>query len=113
MSEIRITSDPYSRETRYFHMNPASQEWEAVNNEFSGLMNEQFRCGRFAENAEVIAETICREFYIAGGSLHLYFEGCDPEFETLSAVCKERFADKIVLEKGERYLNAVDDILPV
>lgn len=113
--KIKIVSNPYEREIKYFDYNETNDEWEDIflNNPNSGLRENDFKKSFLPFKVKEIIDIIIDEYYKSDSKLEIYFEGTNDEFNELKVICEdEEVASKIKLEKLPKTLENARIIFP-
>ena len=116
MAKIKITSNPYQKTTYFSKFNLVSGKWEVIkyeNNANSILVNDDIKRGFFQFKVDEIVEGIYNDYHNATEKIELVFEGTEDDYIVLEKVCsREKYADQIVLEKSNTYLENASEVLP-
>lgn len=111
MALVKISSNPYIKQTDFHVFDSASKEWLPVN-EYSSLLSEDLTHGFFPFKVQEIVDAICNEF---GSSepVEILFEGCDDEYAELEQVCGfDEYRGCVKLSRSSLWLENARDILP-
>lgn len=116
MTRLKIASNPYKKEIRYWQWDDADSTWLPIDlgtHKSSKLLNKEFTLGFFPFKAREIVSQIIEDYQIDEEPIELYFEGSSDEFDELMSVCKVCGYEGVVNPlKEDKYLENARDILP-
>ena len=107
MNRVKITSNPYIREIKFFSYNFFTDEWESIDitNEGSELREDDSEKAFLPFKIKEIIDTIIKNYYV-GKPIEVVFEGAQDEYAELESVCKEEnVRQKIILSRSQLYLE--------
>lgn len=114
MTKIRISCDPYKKETSFATYNAVEDEWVQINlnnNPNSKLLSSKYEQGFFPFVVGDIINDIKTEYGTKDEAIELYFEGTDEDYNDLEKVCTEtEKTGELIICKGEKSLNSVDEV---
>lgn len=114
MTKIRISCDPYKKETSFATYNAVEDEWVQINlnnNPNSKLLSSKYEQGFFPFVVGDIINDIKTEYGTKDEAIELYFEGTDEDYNDLEKVCTEtEKTGELIICKGEKNLNSVDEV---
>lgn len=114
MTKIRISCDPYKKETSFATYNAVEDRWVQINlnnNPNSKLLSSKYEQGFFPFVVGDIINDIKTEYGTKDEVIELYFEGTDEDYSDLKTVCAEtEETGEFIIYKGERNLNSVDEV---
>lgn len=105
---IKIISNPYTREIKFFSYKEQSQQWEDIK---EGNVNSKLREDESGRNflpfrIKEIIDTIISEYYTGNDKLCIQFEGTQDEYTDVENVCsEENIADKVELSRTQTILE--------
>ena len=113
--KIKIVSNPYEREIKYFDYNETNDKWEDIvlNNPNSRLREEDFKNSFLPFKVKEIIDIIIEDYDKSDSKIEIYFEGTNDEFNELKVICQdEEVASKVKLEKLPKTLENARIIFP-
>lgn len=113
--KIKIKSNPYKQEIKYYDFNDITNEWEEImkNNPNSKLRETESEKSFFPFKVNDIVDIILEEYYVKNSKIEIVFEGNYDEYEELKKICSEdKNAEKIILKKEPRTLENARIIIP-
>lgn len=105
---LKIVSNPYTREIKFYSYKDQSKQWEHIKD---GNINSRLREDESGRNflpfrIKEIIDTIISEYYVGKEKIHIFFEGTLDEYNEVENVCNEKdVCDKIVLSRTTRILE--------
>jgi hypothetical protein len=114
MTKIKIISNPYNRTISYCTFQEDTNTWEDIKQEnINSKLRENDEEKIFLPfQIKEIIDTILNEYHVGKEKINIIFEGTTDEYEELEEVCSNgEIADKIELERSDRYLENARDIL--
>lgn len=116
MAKIKIVSNPYNQEIRYYKWSENNSEYVEIdydNNGNSKLLSDELVRGFFPFYVKTIVDEIISEYQVGAEKVVIEFEGTDDEFLELASVCAEEdCVDKVEIKRTDRRLANARDILP-
>jgi len=116
MAKIKIVSNPYNQEIKYYKWNETSSDYDEINYDNysnSKLLSEELVKGFFPFHVKTIVDVIIDAYQVGAEKVVIEFEGTDDEFFELASVCAEpECVDKIELKRTDSRLANARDILP-
>lgn len=114
MTRIKIVSNPYERNIKYFTFNELTQGWDDIRekNPNSKLREDESGKSFLPFKIKEIIDIIIHDYHVGSEKVAVYFDGTQDEFEELYNVCSEpEIFEKIDLYKTEEFLENARDIL--
>ena len=114
MATIKIKSNPYEREIKYFSYQKQSGEWKEIqeSNPNSKLREDESEKSFLPFRIKKIVDILLKEYYTNSEKVNIVFEGTQEEYETLEKVCAlSGTGDKISLTKANIILENAKLIL--
>ena len=114
MATIKIKSNPYEKEIKYFSYQKQSGEWKEIqeSNPNSKLREDESEKSFLPFRIKEIVETLLEEYYVDSEKVNIVFEGTQEEYEVLEKVCMmPEMTDKISLTKANVILENAKLIL--
>lgn len=108
MTAIKIVSNPYTRDIRFFSFKEQTQEWEDIK---YGNANSKLREDESGKNflpfrIKEIIDIIISEYYVSGEKIKILFEGTQDEYTEVENVCREdEIRKKIELSRSSNFLE--------
>lgn len=106
--KIKIISNPYEKNIRYFTFNEFLQSWEDIKsqNPNSRLREDVSGKGFLPFQIKEIVDIIISEYYTGESVIELFFEGTKDELDEVVRVCAaEDVCDKIQVYQSEVFLE--------
>lgn len=114
MATIKIKSNPYEKEIKYFSYQKQSGEWKEIqeSNPNSKLREDESEKSFLPFRIKEIVDTLLEEYYVDSEKVNIVFEGTQEEYEVLEKVCMmPEMTDKISLTKANVILENAKLIL--
>lgn len=114
MVKIRIVSNPYEREIKYFVFDEKEGLWKLIQDASpeSKLREDENHRTFLPFKIKEIIDIVINEYYVGKDKIAIFFEGTQDEYDEVLKVCSEAcISDKIELTKNERFLENARDIL--
>ena len=112
MAKIKIISNPYSKNIKYYQWYDSDEKWSDINPS-SKLKNSDFEDCFFPFKVQDIVDIIKEEYEANDEIITVVFEGTSDEYRELVNVCEEeQYKGSIRVTKGEKYLDNAREILP-
>lgn len=112
MTQVKIVSDPYRRETSFACRGDSDREWAGLNPR-SRLLSDEAMHGFFPFKVKGIVDAVIEEFWDSREPVGIVFEGAGDEYRELEAICVEDdVSGRVRLERSPRRLLNARDILP-
>ena len=108
MATIKIKSNPYEKEIKYFSYQKQSGEWKEIqeSNPNSKLREDESEKSFLPFRIKEIVDTLLEEYYVDSEKVNIVFEGTQEEYEVLEKVCMmPEMTDKISLTKANVILE--------
>jgi len=116
MAKIKIVSNPYNQEIKYFKWDEANSVYDEINYDNysnSKLLSEEYVKGFFPFHVKAIVDVIVSTYVVGTDKVLIEFEGTDDEFIELASVCAEDlYIDKVEIKRTDSRLANARDILP-
>lgn len=114
MTTIRIDSNPYEQTIKYYILDESINEYKELDcNSNSSFVSERMQNCFFPFKAYDILQNIMNEFAVKS-ELKLVFNGASDEYNELCNIINsetDKKFNKVILEKGEKYLENGRDII--
>lgn len=116
MAKIKIVSNPYNQEIKYYKWDEAKVSYDEINYDNysnSKLLSEEFVKGFFPFHVKAIVDVIISTYVVGNEKVLIEFEGTDDEFIELASVCADdSYIEKVEIKRTDSRLANARDILP-
>lgn len=116
MAKIKIVSNPYNQEIKYYKWDDSALGYEEINYENysnSKLLSDDYVRGFFPFFVKAIVDEIVKAYQVGTEKVVIEFEGTEDEYVELEAVAaEEEYIEKVEIMRSDNRLANARDILP-